>query len=172
MSREVTGSGEVRGTADAAGGAGSAARAQRVLWTGGRIFTSAERAWAEALVVDGDRLAFVGSAVEAARVAGADAEVVELAGRFVAPGFVDGHGHVLMTGEAEGRAHLASARDLAGIQRRVRDWADTHPGAPRVLGRSWLFAAVPDGKPPGRCWTRSCPTARSTSMPTTTTRYG
>ena len=50
--------------------------ANRVLWTGGRIFTSAEPAWAEALVVDGDRLAFVGSASEAARVAGAGAEVV------------------------------------------------------------------------------------------------
>jgi predicted amidohydrolase YtcJ len=136
MSSEVTGSREVTGSSE-----------NRTLWTGGRIFTSAEPAWAEALVVDGDRLAFVGSAVEAARVAGEDAEVVELAGRFVAPGFVDGHGHVLMTGEAEGRAHLASARDLAGIQRRVRDWADTHPGAPRVLGRSWLFAAVPDGRP-------------------------
>jgi predicted amidohydrolase YtcJ len=127
------------------------------LYTGARIFTAAEPAWAEAIVVRGDRLLHVGGAREAAQAAGPAHEVVDLGGGLVVPGFVDAHAHVLMAGEARLRAHLADAADLPEIQRRVRRWAEDHPDAPRVLGQGWLFSAIPGGRPTRQMLDAVCP---------------
>ncbi|WP_219417720.1 amidohydrolase [Pseudonocardia nigra] len=119
-----------------------------VLWSGGRIVTGdPANPRAEAMVVHGDRIAFVGGAAEAAARAGAGATRMDLAGGTVLPGFVDGHAHVVMAGEALLRAPLTDAPDLATIQERVQQWAKENPDAPRVLGRGWLFSAVPGGRP-------------------------
>jgi predicted amidohydrolase YtcJ len=117
------------------------------LYRGAAVFTGPDSSPAEALVVGGDRLLHVGSEAKARDVAGADAQVVDLDGGLVVPGFVDAHTHVLMTGDALTRAHLRDAHDLAEIQRRIRAWADANPDAPRVLGQGWLFSAVPEGRP-------------------------
>ncbi|WP_034274775.1 amidohydrolase [Haloechinothrix halophila] len=118
------------------------------LYSNGRLFTGdPERPTAEAMVVRGERIDYVGDNGTARTRAGTDALELDLAGRTVLPGFVDGHAHVLMTGEAQLKAHLTDAADVAEIQRRVAAWADTNPDAPRVLGRGWLFGAVPGGRP-------------------------
>jgi predicted amidohydrolase YtcJ len=48
---------------------------------------------AEALAVSGDRIAAVGSRKELQDWAGSDTRVVDLEGRALLPGFIDGHGH-------------------------------------------------------------------------------
>jgi predicted amidohydrolase YtcJ len=117
------------------------------VYTGARVFTAGEPAWADAVAVVGDRIAHVGGEADAREAAGAGAEVVELDGGAVLPGFVDGHAHLLMSGAAELRANLHGARDLPEIARRLRVWSGEHPVAPRVLGQGWLFSAVPGGVP-------------------------
>ena len=62
------------------------------IWTG----TSTERA--QALVVKGGRIAFVGTPQEA-RKQGATLPVVDLNGQFVMPGLIDGHMHPLEGGQ-------------------------------------------------------------------------
>ncbi len=119
----------------------------RVHYRGGRVFTAAEPAWAEAVVTDADRIAFVGSAAEAAEIAGPDAATVDLDGRVVLPGITDAHTHLVMMGEALGRIGLTDARTLDQIQARLRAARDADPTAPRVLGRGWLFDSVPGGRP-------------------------
>ncbi|GAB3476753.1 amidohydrolase [Amycolatopsis cihanbeyliensis] len=122
-----------------------------VWYSGGRVFTGAASVpWAESLVTRDGRIEFAGSDAEAAvRCKHGEADVlrVDLDGRTVLPGFVDGHAHVLMTGEAGLRAHLTDADDPRRIRQRLREWAEANPDAPRVLGRGWLFSAVPDGRP-------------------------
>ena len=117
------------------------------LYRGAAVFTGPDSPLAETLVVRGDRLLHVGTDEQGREAAGSGAQVVDLAGGFVVPGFVDAHTHVLMTGDALTRAHLRDAPDLAEIQRRVREWGEAHPEAPRVLGQGWLFSAVPGGRP-------------------------
>jgi predicted amidohydrolase YtcJ len=112
---------------------------------------------AEAIAVRGERILHVGSAAEALEAAGAGCDVVDLDGGLVVPGFVDAHTHVLMTGDALTRAHLRDAHDLPEIQRRVREWAERNPDAPRVLGQGWLFAAVRDGRPTREALDEVCP---------------
>jgi predicted amidohydrolase YtcJ len=71
-----------------------------VLITGGRIFTAgAGSAWAEALVVRGDRIVGVGSSEElVSRFP--DAKRIDVEGRTVLPGLIDAHNHFLATGES------------------------------------------------------------------------
>lgn len=120
----------------------------RVAYVNGRVFTASdEQEWAEAVAIDGDTITAVGRSADALAAAGPGAEVVDLAGRLVVPGFVDAHTHLVMMGEALGRVGLTDARSLDEIQARLRAARATDAGAPRVLGRGWLFDSVPDGAP-------------------------
>ena len=120
----------------------------RLLFTGGRVFTSdSSMSWAEAVVVAGEVIEFVGSTDEALRLAGDDAVRIDAAGGLVMAGFVDVHSRVLVTGDSLLKAQLGTALDLDELQRWVSEWADANPEAPRVQGAGWLFSAVPDGRP-------------------------
>ncbi|WP_423183350.1 amidohydrolase [Arthrobacter sp. NyZ413] len=126
----------------------------RTLYRNARIFTAEDAAGvAEAMIVDGDRLAFVGSEAEALRLVGADPgdigapAVVDLGGAFVLPGFIDAHTHLEMMGATMQKVGLRDAADLEEIQLRIKEYAAANPDAPRILGTSWLFSAIPGGAP-------------------------
>lgn len=112
----------------------------------GKIFTAAEDGWAESIVVEGQQLRFVGETVYADILA-PDAEVIDLEGAVVLPGFVDAHTHLVMMGFALQKLDLLDATDLADIQSSIRQFAESNPDAPRLLGRSWLFSALDGGHP-------------------------
>jgi predicted amidohydrolase YtcJ len=120
----------------------------RSLVSGGRVFTGdPENPWAEAVVVDGSRIAFVGAGAGADEAAGPDARRIDARGGLVLPGFIDGHAHLVMTGAALLKAQLRDAPDLEEIQRRVGEWASAHPDAPRVLGTGWVHSTIAGGHP-------------------------
>ncbi len=112
------------------------------LYVGARVFTADERRWAEAIVVSGDRISYVGDLATARRIAGASPHEIDLAGATVLPGFVDGHAHVVGTGEAAQQVDLWGADSLHEIQRRIRAWAEAHPEAPRIRAHGWIHSAV------------------------------
>ncbi len=117
------------------------------IYRNARIFTADQRPWAEALVVVGDRLAYVGDGATAERIAGESALIHDLGGATVLPGFVDGHAHVVSTGEAAEQVSLWGANSLEEIQRRIADWAAANPDAPRVLATGWKHGDIPGGVP-------------------------
>ncbi|MFL1378942.1 MULTISPECIES: amidohydrolase [unclassified Nocardiopsis] len=116
------------------------------LYENAAFFTAAGRPRAEAMVVRDGRIAYVGDRETAGRIAGPGHTAVDLGGGLVLPGFVDGHAHVLGTGEATRQADLAGAADFPEVARRIRAWAADHPGAPRVRATAWRHDAV-DGRP-------------------------
>ena len=116
------------------------------LYTNARIFTSDTRRWAEAMLVQGERILYVGDADTAQRLR-PDAERIDLEGRLVVPGFVDGHAHVLGTGEALGQVSLWGAKSVEEIQQRITAWDTGRPAAARVLATGWLHGAIPGGVP-------------------------
>ncbi|MDQ4215218.1 amidohydrolase [Microbacterium capsulatum] len=115
------------------------------LYRNARIFTADRRPWAEALVVEGDRIAYVGDDATAERVAGSDARIHDLDGATVLPGFVDGHAHIVGTGEAAEQVDLWGAGSLEEIQRRIAAWAEEHPDAPRIHATGWKHGDLPGG---------------------------
>lgn len=126
----------------------------RTLYTDARVFTAnlPEQGpeWVEALVVDGETIAYAGDEASARAFAGPDAETVELGGCLVLPGFLDVHSHLHLLGDALGRVQLRDARDLGEIQARLVAAREAAPDAPRVLGVSWLFDSVPNSRPTRR----------------------
>lgn len=87
------------------------------LWRGGRLATLAEAGWGlvedGALLVDGDRLAWVGPSAQAPA---ADA-VIDLEAALVTPGLIDCHTHLVYAGdrtaEFEQRLHGVSYAEIA-----------------------------------------------------------
>ena len=116
-------------------------------FVGGRVFTAdPTRPWATAIAVAGERIIAVGSDDEV-RSAAQSAVVEDLSGALVVPGFIDGHFHTFMAGEALGRVDLELADDLAAIQSALAAHAAARPDDEWVLGRGWLFDAVPERAP-------------------------
>ena len=72
-----------------------------LILAGGHVYTAeAAMPRAEAVVVDGHRIVFVGSAEEAMAYRTADTRVIDTNGKMVMPGFHDAHLHTFMGGAA------------------------------------------------------------------------
>jgi hypothetical protein len=108
------------------------------LWTG-----DPRRPRAQALAVAGTRLLAVGSDQEVRALAGPRTAVVDLAGRFVCPGFIDAHLHFLVLDQAE----LRDAGTVEEMGRRLRAFVAEHPADPWIVGRGWGYAEFPDNRP-------------------------
>jgi predicted amidohydrolase YtcJ len=118
-------------------------------YVGGRIFTAdPNRPWVEAIAVAGDRIAAVGSDDDVRTIAGSTAaQVHDLRGALVIPGFIDAHFHTFMSGDALRRVDLELAPDLPAIQSALAAHAAARPDDEWVFARGWLFDAVPDRAP-------------------------
>ena len=69
-------------------------RADRI-WSGGPILTMNDAAMrAEAVAEKGGRIIAVGSTADVMKTRGPKTEMIDLKGRTLVPGFIDGHGHV------------------------------------------------------------------------------
>jgi Predicted metal-dependent hydrolase with the TIM-barrel fold len=102
----------------------------------GRIWTGdAAQPWAQALVIDGETLALVGSD-EDARKANA-AQVVDAGGRLVVPGFTDAHVHFLSGGFALASVQLRDARTRDEFVARIKAFAATVPAGTWITGGDW-----------------------------------
>ncbi len=116
----------------------------RTVFVGGRVFDGHRYVGAaQVLVVDG-RVAAVGDLDRADLTS---AEVVDVAGGLVAPGFTDAHVHVVQGGLERTRCDLSEAETREGYLALVAEYAATHPDRPWVLGGGWAMAAFPGGTP-------------------------
>ena len=114
------------------------------LWRAGRVHSPAHPE-ATALLTDGDRIAWVGTEADAADLT-ADA-VVDLAGDWVAPAFVDAHVHATSTGLALSGLDLTDTPSLAAALSRVEQAARAARGGV-VLGTGWDDTRWPERRPP------------------------
>jgi len=101
---------------------------------------------ATAMAVRGDVVAWLGRD-DVGRNQFPDAEVQDLDGGFVAPGFVDSHIHLSATGLTLSGLDLRSAASRAQCIQLVADYAATYPDQP-VWGHGWDESAWPENTPP------------------------
>ncbi|KAL1987018.1 hypothetical protein VTN96DRAFT_5174 [Rasamsonia emersonii] len=92
------------------------------------------------MIVENDTIAHVGSSTdEAVQHAKANGAVLQdLQQKYVLPGFIDGHMHLLLLGQSLQKLDLGGCRDLAEIRARIKDYAGQHPQAPRILCKGWM----------------------------------
>jgi predicted amidohydrolase YtcJ len=115
------------------------------LYRGGFVYSPVDP-FANAMVVDGTSIAWIGGD-DAARVHEDSVdEVVELDGALVTPAFVDAHAHLSQTGAALRGVDVAGAPSLTAALSRVEDAARAHQGRP-VYAPNWDERHWPEGRP-------------------------
>lgn len=118
----------------------------------GRIYTVNEKQpWAEALAIRGEKIVAVGSNKEIEAYRGSSTKVIDAAGRLVLPGFEDCHIHFMDGSLGLVQVDLNNAKTVAEIQKRVKEYAASHPKEPWIAGMGWTYptfgaAALPDKK--------------------------
>src|SRR5207248_482443 len=94
---------------------------------GARVYTvDPEQPWAEAVAIEGETIARVGSVDDVAELIGPGTRVIDANGQMVLPGFIDSHNHVRL-GSNPLDVDLTGAPTLDEIKRRIRAHADQNP---------------------------------------------
>ena len=92
---------------------------------------------AQAIAVDGYEIMAVGSDAEIDAMIGPDTEVIELDGRTVIPGFIEGHAHFLMLGWTRQNLDLSRAQTWDEIVGMVAGAAEEAPDGAWISGFGW-----------------------------------
>jgi hypothetical protein len=122
--------------------AADATAAGDLLLLHGHIYTGAKTApWAEALSVTGSRIEAVGTDAQLLARRGPSTRVIDLHGRTVIPGIVDGHIHVWLGAIALHGFNLSTPEASITPSKpklliaRVREYAASHPAEKLIFGR-------------------------------------
>ena len=117
----------------------------KILFLNGKIYTPS--GWAEALLTNGQTIAAVGRGEDLAGAAGG-AEQVDLGGRLMLPGLIDGHMHFLSTALSLEQADLTGSRSAGEVRERMRAFINREKPAPGewITGRGWNHELFDDGR--------------------------
>jgi hypothetical protein len=102
---------------------------------------------AEAIAVNGYQITAVGGNDEISAYIGPLTEVIELDGRFVMPGFIEGHGHYMSLGRARQILDLTKVNNWGEIVTMVAGAVDKSQPGEWIFGRGWhqdKWDSVPD----------------------------
>jgi predicted amidohydrolase YtcJ len=115
----------------------------------GSVYTvDAARTRASAVGVRAGRIVAVGGDDEIRSELGSTAEVVDLHGRMLLPGFQDAHVHPVSGGVDRLQCDLHDLHTRDEYVDAVRSYAETHPEREWILGGGWSMDVFPGGTPP------------------------
>lgn len=128
------------------------------IYTGGPIITMNDAApRAEAVAIKDGKIIAVGTKAEVEKFKAAGTTAIDLAGKTMLPGFIDGHGHVFTTGIQAASANLLPAPDgegnsIAKIQEILREYAQTEAAKKfnLILGFGYDDAQIAEKRHPTR----------------------
>jgi predicted amidohydrolase YtcJ len=92
---------------------------------------------AQAIAVNGYQVTAVGSDDEISAYIGPETRVIELNGRFVMPGFIEGHGHYLGLGRAKQILDLRNVANWQEVVTMVAGAVDKAKPGEWIFGRGW-----------------------------------
>jgi hypothetical protein len=139
------------GNPGAQDGVAEHANADLVLTHAAVYTVDAQRSWAEAVAIRGDRIVYVGDAAGATAFKGSTTRVVDLAGRMLLPGFHDAHVHPVSAGVAQVQCPLYGLDSPAALVEKVARCAADGPELAWIIGRGWSLSTFPpDGRPDKR----------------------
>jgi len=116
----------------------SAAEPADLILRDGKIVTmDPAKPLAQAVAIAGDRIVAVGTADEIAPHIGPQTKVLDVAGQFVMPGFIEGHGHFFSLGEQKLKLDVSDATSWEEVVGRVAAAAERTPRGKWIEGRGW-----------------------------------
>ena len=106
--------------------------------TGGIVATvDQEMSIVEAIAIRGSRIIAVGPTSEISRFVGPTTAAIDLEGKFVMPGFIEGHGHFMSLGRSLQILDLSEAEDWDEIVSRTALAVDSLEPGQWLYGRGW-----------------------------------
>lgn len=127
------------------------------VYVGGPIFTmNKKNEIVEALAVKGDTILAVGTRADVLKAAGSDAEIVDLKGRALIPGMIDGHSHFPNGAYREltmvnlNVPPLGEVTCMADLQRLLKARADKTPEGQWIIGYNYNDLAMKEQRHPTR----------------------
>ncbi len=110
-----------------------------LIFKNGNIYTVNDaQPRAEAVVVKGERIVFVGSNADAQKLVGKTTRVIDLKGSTVLPGFTDSHQHLAGVGAREMTLNLEGINNLKDFLTAVKARVDQAKPGEWVTGRGWI----------------------------------
>jgi predicted amidohydrolase YtcJ len=104
----------------------------------GKIYTgNLNNDMAEAVAVTGDRITFVGTYAQTRKFISDKTNVIDLKGKMLTPGFIEGHGHIMGVGYNELELDLAQIKSFDELIEEVRQAVSKAAPGEWILGRGW-----------------------------------
>lgn len=105
---------------------------------GGNIYTVDENnPSVEAVAVRGDRIVFAGDMSDAEKFKGEATEMLDLEGRTMTPGWIEGHGHFFGMGQSKLNLDLSQVKNYDEMIAMVKEAAENAAPGTWILGRGW-----------------------------------
>ncbi|MBR9989031.1 MAG: amidohydrolase [Gemmatimonadetes bacterium] len=124
-----------------------------LLLTGGVVWTGdSDAPSAEAVAIHDGRILAVGTTAEVEAYAGPGTRTIDLAGRFVAPGFIDDHTHFISGGFQLSSVDLRTSATPAEFASRIGAFARTVSSDRWILGGDWDHEMWEGAPLPRREW--------------------
>ena len=128
------------------------------IYHGGEIITIDDKnPTAKAVAIKGGKIMAVGTKVDVLNLKGDKTKLIDLGGKTLLPGFVDGHGHCLYVGVQAASANLLAppdhtVKDIADLQAELKKWAagDTAKKFRLILGFGYDDAQLKEKRHPTR----------------------
>jgi predicted amidohydrolase YtcJ len=119
---------------------------RELLITGQVVTMDPSNPRAEAVILAGSRIAFVGSRDEA-RALAPSARVIDAGNSTVLPAFHDAHVHALHGGLSKLRCGLHDVHGRDEYLRLIKSYAEANPEREWILGSGWAMDSFPGGNP-------------------------
>ncbi|MCQ2561056.1 MAG: amidohydrolase [Clostridia bacterium] len=105
----------------------------------GKIYLEREQ-FCQAVLAEDGIIKAVDSNEKIKVLAGPDAEIIDLGGKTMIPGFNDSHMHLMMVGEYLARADVSGSKSLQEVIDRCKKFAEDNPEltAGGILGNGWM----------------------------------
>jgi len=117
-----------------------------ILITNAKVFTADnEKPNAEAVVIQDNRIIFVGNNTEVESFRGAKTRVIDAQGRTVMPGFIDSHFHLLNGAKELRFAQLQDVRSLGELREELLKYAEANQRSEWIAGIGLIYGILPDG---------------------------
>jgi hypothetical protein len=105
---------------------------------GGTIYTAEDNIpTVEAVAVSGDKIVYAGDLTGLAKFEGENTQVIDLQGKTMTPGFIEGHGHFMGLGFSELNLDLSSVESYEEMVALVKEAVAKTPPGQWIVGRGW-----------------------------------
>ncbi len=105
---------------------------------GGKIYSGNDsQPEVQAVAVKGDKIIFAGSDIEVEQFKDDQTQIIDLQGKMMTPGFIEGHGHLLGLGFQELTLNLADTKSYEEIVDRVKTAVAKSKPGDWIIGRGW-----------------------------------